>query len=151
MILNRLKPQVKSFEEGNFYIFKCTNGMYQLRDTETQMVICTSTNLDGLKKTVKSLLGRYKNYTTYHNAISNISEPGVAPRVAKRREEEYKKFGDEYKDILKELIDTHNNIGTKSLRRSPIGVPTTTTPIQDKPQEVPSPRKSLLKRRKRSN
>lgn len=147
MIVNRLKPQVKSFESDNFYIFECINGMYQLRDSETHMVISTSTDLEGLKMTFKRLLGRYKNYTNYQKAMNSLSEPGVSPRIAKRREEEYKKVGERYRDLVEEIVNNHNNTGTKSLRRSPIGVPSVDPTQKDKPQEVPSPRKSLLRRR----
>lgn len=148
MILNRLKPQTTPFKGEDFYIFECFNGMYQLRDTNTHIVLSTGTTLESLTETFKRFLGRYKNYTNYQRAIDNLSEPAIVPRIAKRRAEEYKKVGDRYSDLVNSIINEHNsNIGTKSLRRSPIGVPS----IQEDttPQEVTSPRKSLLKRRNR--
>ena len=148
MILNRLKPQITPFTGEDFYIFECINGMYQLRDSRTHMVVSTGTTLESLTRTFKCVLGRYKNYTNYQKAVDNLSEPAIVPRIAKRRAEEYKKVGDRYSDLVNNIIEEYNNsIGTKSLRRSPIGVPSRqedTTPI-----EVTSPRKSLLKRRNR--
>ena len=148
MILNRLKPQTIPFKGEDFYIFECFNGMYQLRATNTHVVLSTGTTLESLTETFKRFLGRYKNYTNYQRAIDNLSEPAIVPRIAKRRAEEYKKVGDRYSDLVNSIIEEHNSMGTKSLRRSPIGVPSANNK-ETTPQEVTSPRKSLLKRRNR--
>ena len=148
MILNRLKPQTIPFRGEDFYIFECVNGVYQLRDAHTHIVLSTGITLESLTETFKRFLGRYKNYTNYQRAIDNLSEPAIVPRIAKRRSEEYKRVGDRYSDLVNSIIEEHNNIGTKSLRRSPIGVLSANSK-ETTPQEVTSPRKSLLKRRNR--
>ena len=148
MILNRLKPQTTPFRGEDFYIFECVNGVYQLRDAHTHIVLSTGITLESLTETFKRFLGRYKNYTNYQRAIDNLSEPAIVPRIAKRRAEEYKKVGDRYSDLVNSIIEEHNSMGTKSLRRSPIGVPSANNK-ETTPQEVTSPRKSLLKRRNR--
>lgn len=142
--VNRLKPQIIPFEPEHFYIHKCPNNYFQLRDSSTHVVVSTSTTIEGLRECFKRVLGRYKNYSIYSSAMAHLSEPAISPRIAKKRAEEYKNDKELFSDIVYSTIEDHVNIGTKSLRRSPLGVPSETT---SQPQQEVSPRKSFLKKR----
>lgn len=102
--LNRIKKQKRKFVKEHFYIHLSTNGMYQFRDRQSHMVISTASNLATLKRSITIVINRYKNYDYYLGAISSMSESTVTEKDFARREKEWKSGGNDYINIIDEVI-----------------------------------------------
>lgn len=97
-MLQRLKQTKIPFGEGQFYIIRNINSVYQLREVESHLVISTANSLDGILGLLTNILNRYKSYTTFKRAISSMSEKENNTKALDRKQKEYRKIGTMYKE-----------------------------------------------------
>lgn len=103
-MLQRLKQTKIPFGEGQFYIVRTINSVYQLREVETHLVISTANNLEEIQRLLTNVLTRYKSYTTFRKAISSMSEKENNTKALDRKQKEYKKVGTMYKEEVDTTI-----------------------------------------------
>lgn len=104
--LNRIKKQRRPFTKGHFYIY-VVNGVFQLRDTTTQMVLSTAGSLAEIKRNFIVIINRYNNYDNYLRAVEGLSEQQVTEKQYEKRTKEYRKAGDMYIDEIDNLLKDH--------------------------------------------
>lgn len=104
--LNRIKKQIRPFTKGHFYIY-VVNGVFQLRDTTTQMVLSTAGSLAEIKRNFIVIINRYNNYDNYLRAVEGLSEQQVTDKQYEQRAKEYRKAGDMYIDEIDNLLKDH--------------------------------------------
>lgn len=104
--LNRIKKQRRPFTKGHFYIY-VVNGVFQLRDTTTQMVLSTAGSLEEIKRNFIVIINRYNNYDKYLRAVEGLSEQQVTEKQYEKRTKEYRKAGDMYIDEIDNLLKDH--------------------------------------------
>lgn len=104
--LNRIKKQRRPFTKGHFYIY-VVNGVFQLRDTTTQMVLSTAGSLAEIKRNFIVIINRYNNYDKYLRAVEGLSEQQVTEKQYEKRIKEYRKAGDMYIDEIDNLLKDH--------------------------------------------
>lgn len=108
----------KEYLEYNpFYIVR-DGGVYHLRLKENHFIISTATSHEEIMRNAKTIYGRYNTPWALEEAMMDVSTH-ISDKEKVRRNEQYKRNGDEYEDELHELIKSLTNVSRKLIKKKP--------------------------------
>ena len=106
----------KEYLEYNpFYIVR-DGGVYQMRFKDNHYVISTATSHEEIMCNAKTIYGRYNTPWALEEAIMDVSTR-ISDKEKKRRNEQFKHYGDEYENELHELIKSLTNVSHKLIKK----------------------------------
>ena len=149
--LNRIKKQRRPFTKGHFYIY-VVNGVFQLRDTTTQMVLSTAGSLEEIKRNFIVIINRDNNYDKYLRAVEGLSEQQVTEKQYEKRLKEYRKAGDKYINEIDNLLKDHylEQEEREDFRRRRVVLMDNVPVREETPRTTPIPVPRKLNKRKKS-
>ena len=108
----------KEYLEYNpFYIIN-DGGVFQVRLKDNHYVISTATSHEEIMRNAKTIYGRYNTPWALEEAMMDVNTR-ISDKEKKRRNEQYKRNGDEYENELQELIKSLTNVSRKLIKKKP--------------------------------
>ena len=108
----------KEYLEYNpFYIVR-DGGVFQMRFKDNHYFISTATSHEEIMRNAKTIYGRYNTPWALEDAIMDVSTR-ISDKEKKRRNEQFKRYGDEYENELHELIKSLTNVSHKLIKKKP--------------------------------
>ena len=108
----------KEYLEYNpFYIIN-DGDIFQMRFKDNHYVISTATSHEEIMRNAKTIYGRYNTPWALEEARMDVSTR-ISDKEKKRRNEQFKRYGDEYENELQELIKSLTNVSRKLIKKKP--------------------------------
>ena len=109
----------KEYLEYNpFYIVR-DGDIFQMRFKGNHYVISTATSHEEIMRNAKTIYGRYNTPWALEEAMMDVSTR-ISDKEKVRRNEQFKRNGDEYENELHELIKSLTNVSRKLIKKKPV-------------------------------